>query len=162
MNVGEVSVARKDAASFFRGTVEEPQGFPAVAAENERVDTPRVSITKHRPESHPTGAIESGTADKRQSIVPLRLEDGEALTGCNSDVSFEHALSVARLTGAVQRSSADGASVGGSLRGRLRHCLCPRQATRLDMPMSGKKLLHLPLHLNWTPGRTPREGGATG
>ena len=64
MDVGELTVAREDAAQFPGGPIEEPQCLATVPADKERLDAPRVRVTEDGPEADSLGVVQRSAADE--------------------------------------------------------------------------------------------------
>jgi hypothetical protein len=92
-----IHVAWQYTANVPGATVEKHHRLFTMPAEEEGMNRSSFGIADDRPEPDSPNALDDATANERKGVVALWMEGGETLLGRNTDVSFQHGLSILRI-----------------------------------------------------------------
>ena len=83
-------IARQDGTDVSGTAVQMDHGLLAMAFEEQSVNGSCIGIPDDNPEAQSPKPLTHTLSHERQRIISLRLEDGKAVLGCDTDVGFQH------------------------------------------------------------------------
>jgi hypothetical protein len=97
-----VPVPGDDWTKIVGESVESVHRFLAISTEKQCLNRLSLYVVDDGPKAESPNPASHGLAYERQRVVSFRLEYGETLLGCNTDVGFQHDPSIAQILGAIQ------------------------------------------------------------
>jgi hypothetical protein len=102
MEASTIHVAGQNAANVLGATVEKYHRLFTMPVDEEGMNRSSFCITDDSPESDSPKALDDATTNERKCVVSLWMEGGETLFRRNTDVGFQHDLSISRFQLMIQ------------------------------------------------------------
>jgi hypothetical protein len=102
MDTEFLRIARQDGTDVSGTAVQEDHGLLAMAFEEQSVNGSCIGIPDDNPEAQSPKPLTHTLPHERQRVISLRLDDGKAVLGCDTDVGFQHDKLIARKGCAIQ------------------------------------------------------------